>query len=82
MEINGINYEMLDADSRAIASIGYDAESKTLCIIFRGTEQTAYVYSNVSYQRNTAMNYAQSLGKLFHNIRANVTTFPFEKFSV
>lgn len=83
MNINGINYEMKQTDSKMVSEFGHDKDSNTLAIIFKYAPNTAYVYSNVSYQKHTPLNHAESFGAHFHaKIRPFAEQYPFEKFDI
>lgn len=65
--------------SSAIHSLEFNKETNELGIVFRGTLNVRYIYSNVSRQRLTSAMHSDSLGSYFQRIRSNPETFPFRK---
>ena len=72
-----MNIEMKPVKSSQIASVGYDAGTKTLAILFVGGK-SAYHYANVDPETFAALSAAESVGSYFHNhIKPNKEKYPF-----
>lgn len=62
--------------SSAIKSINHDRTANTLAIVFHYAPTVLYTYENVTYQRDTAFQNADSLGEYF---TAKIRPFAKEK---
>jgi hypothetical protein len=67
---------MDSVESSQILAVGYDAETQTLAIQFKGGTRAVYHYANVTAEDFTAHRGAESIGSHFYR---NIKPFP-EKY--
>lgn len=69
---------MTPVKSSQVASIGYDAESKTLAVTFTRGPDTVYRYPNVDPKVHADFMAAESIGTFFGK---HIKPLPFKKFA-
>lgn len=80
---NSPNIEMFEIESSQISRIGYDAESQTLAIQFKGKgEKPGSVYHYASFTADDwqAFREAESVGSWFYkNVKPNKEKYPYTR---
>lgn len=69
--------ELKPVDSNKIKSVGYDASTQTLAVVFKNGPGAVYHYPNVTPEAHAAFVGAESIGKHFGQ---HIQSLPFEKY--